>query len=119
MNKNGVSLVEVLIAALILSLVLSSLAYVFIAGRRHIAHSRLRAQAIELARYYLTPLQMQVRQDEWSANCLGSNTGCSGLVNSTNISNVTYIPDITVYLNASGTHLSKVLLNISWNETAP
>lgn len=61
----GFTLIEVLIAALILTVVTTGLAYVFLAGRKHLLHTSSRIQAAELGRLFLGPLQMDVREDTW------------------------------------------------------
>ncbi len=66
MQKKGFTLLEIIIAALILALVTTGLAYVFLAGKRHILHIRSKIQAAELGRLFLDYLPMHVRQDIWN-----------------------------------------------------
>jgi len=113
----GFTLVEVLVAVIILALVTTGLAYVFLAGKRHMLHTRSKMQAAELGRLFLAPLQMDVRQDQWASNCLGAGTGCpASPANDVTVDNITYEPATTVTQNFSGTTLSKVKLTITWNE---
>ncbi|MHB8154863.1 MAG: type IV pilus modification PilV family protein, partial [Candidatus Omnitrophota bacterium] len=49
-NKNGFSLVEVIIAAVIFSLVMLGLSSVFIAGNKHTIHARERMTSAEIAK---------------------------------------------------------------------
>jgi prepilin-type N-terminal cleavage/methylation domain-containing protein len=112
MNKKGLTLVEILVAMVILSLVLSGLVNIFVGGKRYVLRARSRMTASELGKYFLGPLQMQVRQDDWGSNCLSTSpgTGCPG---AEFINNITYTP---VYNNSniSGTSLRKVRVTISW-----
>ena len=112
MHKKGFTLIEIIVATFVLALVITGLAYVFLAGKRHILHTRSKIQAAELGRLFLAPLQMDVRQDEWSSNCLSAGTGCPGIQA---IDNISYTPtyDIT---DVSGTNLRKVKVTINWTE---
>lgn len=124
MSKNklvwGFTLLEILISALILALVMTGLANVFLAARRHLMHTRSKIQATELGRLFLAPLQMEVRKDLWSGNCLGSSSGCpSTPANNISIDGITYKPSTTVNQNYAGTTLSKVKFTINWDESTP
>jgi len=77
MNKKGLSLLEILIAALILSLVITGLAGIFVSGKRLVLHSRARMTGGELGKFFLDPLENRVRQDEWDFNCLSNNAFCN------------------------------------------
>ena len=104
-------------AALILALVTTGLAYVFLAGKRQMLHTRSKIQAAELGRLFLAPLQMDVRQDQWGSNCLSSSTGCPATpANDVTIDGIRYKPTAVVSQNFSGTTLSKVKLTITWDE---
>lgn len=116
MHKKGLTLIEILVSAIILALVLTGLVNIFVAGKRYILHTRSRMTAAELSGFFLDPLQMQVRQDTWTAatNCLG--TG--------NCPAETWTIDIpyTVayqWTIVPGTDLRKVIANITWTELSP
>ena len=116
-HKKGFTLIELLVSAFILALVMSGLTYVFFAGKRHLGHARSRIQAAELGRLFLAPLQMDVRQDQWTSNCLGSSTGCpTSTANDVTVDGINYQPTTVVTQNFSGTTLSKVRLTINWTE---
>ncbi len=114
-SLTGFTLIEIIVSVFILSLVITGLAYVFLAAKQHIVHSRSKITGAELGRLFLAPLQGDVRQDQWGSNCLSNVTGCPG--NQT-VDNITYTPtyDIT---NLTGTTLRKVKVSINWTETAP
>lgn len=117
MRKEGLTLLEILVAMLILALVMIGIVNVFIAGRRHLGHSRAKIQAAQLGRLFLAPLQNQVRQDQWGSNCLSSNPtiGCPA---EETLGPITYTP---VYDISDGpiNNLRKVKVTITWNETPP
>ncbi len=116
----GFSLIEILVATLILALVTAGMAYVFLAGRKHILHARARTQSAELGRLFLAPLQKDVRQDLWGSNCVGSGVGCpSTPANDVLLDGITYKPTTTAVSNVPGTSLKKVTITINWTEPAP
>jgi hypothetical protein len=122
-NTKGFSLLENLIAAIVLMLIIFGMMGIFLAGRQHIAHSRSLVAAAELGRYYLTPLQMQVRQDQWdwTENCLGmkDKDKCESdlLLQPQNINGIIYTPHYAVSDAPPGiTTVRKVKLTISWDE---
>jgi len=66
-DKKGLTLVEIIVSVLILALVMTGIANIFLAGKRHIGHTRSKIQGAELARLFLAPLQKHVRQDTWDS----------------------------------------------------
>ena len=108
---------EVLVSALIFALVLIGMANLFIAGRRYIMHARTRMTSTELGRYFLDPLQMQVRQDQWSTNCLGTGT-CVNPPTKT-IDNIDYNAAYNVSAGPGTTDVRKVKTTITWQEFQP
>ena len=117
MPKKGLSLIEILVAAIILALVMTGLANTFIAAKRHILHSRLRMTAAELGKYFLEPLQMQVRQDEWGtanclsqANCLDETAGPAEGLDRDYTAHYTITPDRPI------SNLNRVRVDITWTE---
>lgn len=115
MTKKGLTLIEILISTLILSLVMTGLANIFLAGKRHVLHSRSRMAGGELGRYFLDRLQMDVRQDQWGDNCLSGGAGCPA---AQTINNIQYNPAYNIS-DVSGTTLRKVKVNITWDEPPP
>jgi prepilin-type N-terminal cleavage/methylation domain-containing protein len=119
-TKNaGVSLIEILISMLILSLIMGGFANLFLSTKRNILHIRSRTVAGELDRYFLDRLQMDVRQDEWGSNCLssdGTDTNCDTTAET--IDNMGYTPQYEKSL-VDTTTLRKVKLTITWTEPSP
>lgn len=114
MNKKGLSLLEILIASILLALVMIGMANLFIVGKRYVLHSRSRMSGGELGKLFLDPLQMQVHQGNWNSNCLGSGNCTAGSQTLDGIQyNATYT--ITNVTNAT----RRVAVNITWNENPP
>lgn len=128
MNKKGLTLVEILVSSLILALIMIGLANLFVAGKRHILHSRSRMAGGELEKFFLEPLQMNVRQDQWGGNCLSTNgvnpPGCNTAAWIDPSSGIQYTPQYQIggllvdFLNPLG-RLRRVILTLNWNEPAP
>ena len=117
-NYLGLTLVEILVSMVIFALIMAGLANLFTATKRLTLHSRYRITAGELGRYFLDPLQMGVRQDEWGSNCVstnGINTGGCDITKQT-IDNTTYTPEYEKSLVAG---IRKVKLTVSWPEPSP
>ncbi|MCM8780688.1 MAG: hypothetical protein NC908_02035 [Candidatus Omnitrophica bacterium] len=114
MNKKAVTLVEILISSVLLTLIILGASSLMLSGRRNILHWRRRITAGEIGKYFLAPLQLQVRQDQWGNNWL-SNVG----VYSTSVSiggfNYTGNYNITTVSTGSST-IPKVRLRIQWYE---
>jgi Tfp pilus assembly protein PilV len=120
MDKKGLSLIEILVSCVILALVLTGLVNIFIAGKRYILHSRSRMTASELGRYFLDPLQMQVRQDQWGNNCLSNPASCSNpTIGRDQGLDWTYTAHYYSYQNNPINNLNKVRVDITWSEPAP
>ncbi|MCM8795780.1 MAG: type II secretion system GspH family protein [Candidatus Omnitrophica bacterium] len=115
-KQKGLTLLEILVSVLILALVMTALANIFVTAKRYILHSRLRMAGGELGRLFLDPLQQDVRQDQWGNNCLSANVNCPG---AQTIDNTTYTPNYTITKNSPLTNLNEVSVTVSWNEPAP
>ena len=137
MHKKGFTLIEIIVATLILALVTTGLAYVFVAGKRHMLHIRSKIQAAELGRLFLASLQMNVRQDTWNQSPVDpppNNLLTVGNYKSTNnpfpdysgytvvswlaepsLDAITYYPVYEI-IGVPNTLLRRVKLTICWNE---
>lgn len=118
MNKKGLTLLEIIISTLILSLVMIGMVNLFISGKRWLLHSRSRMVGAELGKYFLDPLQQQVRQDTWNdpTNCLGTGNCTNETVNT---AQGNYTAQYNTNPNTPITNLTRVVVNITWNETSP
>jgi len=92
MNKKGLSLLEILIASLILALVITGLISVFVSGKRLLLHSRSRMAGGELGKFFLDPLENEVRQDLWGGTCLSNDAFC-GIQPPETLGPITYTAD--------------------------
>ncbi len=116
---------EILIAALIMAMVMTGLAYVFLAGKRHLLYTRSKIQAAELGRLFLAPLQMDVTMSERSLgalngwgqanNCLSSTGTSPGCPGAQTVDNILYTPTYNI-TDVLGTTLRKVKVTINWTE---
>ncbi len=105
---------EVMVSAVIFSLVMLGLMNVFIAGNKHIIHTRERITSAQLGKFFIDPLQENVRQDIWGAgNELavdGTYSGVPQIINSRSFT------ESHVVSAVAGTDLRRVVTTISWNE---
>jgi len=109
MDKKALTLLEIIVAMIILSLVMTGLVNVFVAGKQLVQHSRNRMSAGELGKRFIDPLQGYVREDTWSSNPLGTNS----LANSSiGIYTASYI----LSNHPSDATIKKVKTTISWTE---
>jgi prepilin-type N-terminal cleavage/methylation domain-containing protein len=116
MRKNGLTLIEVLVSLIIISITMAGLVNIFVSARRHILHARTRMTGGELGKYFLDPLQMEVRQDTWDNNNLSAPLSYAGP--SQTIERINYRPFYNV-TNVNDTTLRRVVVDILWNETTP
>jgi len=113
----GISLLEIVIAMVILALVLVGLVNVFVMSKGYIAHSRSRISAGELGKQFLDPLQAYVDQSTWEeagGNNLSRDHNFTG--SKTIVNNIEFTPQYNVTAGPAGTELRKVTVNITWNE---
>ncbi len=64
-NNKALTLAEIIISTVILSIVMLGLTNLFVSSKRYIALARARMTGGELGRVFIDPLQMYVRQDTW------------------------------------------------------
>jgi len=130
---------EIIVSLTILSITMAGLLNVFISAKKHSLLNRSRVSAGELGKYFMDPLQMQVRQDQWGNNCISSNptSGCSNSV--VRVNNIDFTPfycmdcsdSDTVCINkcktnplattyhggtVEGTTLRRVRVDITWSQ---
>lgn len=73
------TLMEVLVASLIIAICLAGLAGTFVLGKQLILHNRYRMSGGELGRVFLDPLQMEVDQSTWDTVANGLTTSAGSL----------------------------------------
>jgi Tfp pilus assembly protein PilW len=114
MSKKGLTLIEILVSSILIALVLAGLVSLFVANKRMIQHSRFRMAGGEVGKVFLSPLQAQVRQDQWSTNNLGNRTNWTA---THAIDNVAYSATYNITNHTNTGLIRKVRVSISWNET--
>jgi prepilin-type N-terminal cleavage/methylation domain-containing protein len=112
-RKYGVTFIELLVSIVILAVTLSSIINLFGSAKRWIEVSQSRMTMAEITKRALGPLQMQVREDQWSigANCLsaGACPPTNWQIQSRNY-NVAYIINRDQPIN----NVNRVIVVISW-----
>lgn len=138
-NRKAITLVEIIIATVIISLVMAGLVGVFVVGKRFVLHIRERMASAQLSRLFLDPIQMHVRQDNWDqpVNAIYIPTGistyttycdsdaghiqnpaCPSVADDRKVNNTVYTGQYDTE-NVSGTDLRRVSVKIGWQEPAP
>lgn len=117
LKNKALSLLEILVSVVILALLILGMINLFVSGKRYILHSRWRMSGGEIGKFFLNPLQMDVRQDTWGNNCLSGNiTRCPA--NQT-IEGRTYAPTYTITPDTPIQNINRVRLELRWNENPP
>lgn len=136
MHKKGLTLIEIIVATLLIVLTLTGLVHLFVAGKRLILHNNTRLAVGELGKVFLDPLQMEVRQGENPAGALNgwdqinnllyipgaldSTTWTGGLQN---LNGIAFTPVYTLArvkdTGGNDTGLRRVTLTVQWQEPAP
>jgi len=116
MDKKGLTLVEIIVSTVIMALIMAGMSNIFIAGRRHLLHSRCRMTSAELGHYFLDPLQLQVRQDTWDTSCLKTGVCPEQTIGSAQGLDRNYAAQYNITSNFNNTSLSKVEVDIKWAE---
>jgi Tfp pilus assembly protein PilW len=121
MRKKGLTLLEIVMATLILSLVVTGLANLFITSKRYLLHARSRMTGGELGRYFLDPLQGYVRQDQWPSgpnqNCLAAGNCPDATVGTAQGLDKDYTARYTIRPDKPVANINKVSVDITWPPT--
>lgn len=112
-DRRGFTLLEVLVSALLLSLVMLGLMNVFTGSKRYLLGSRWRITAGELGRYFLEPLSLNVSQNTWATGWLGAGGNYSSSIT---LDGINYSAEYNITPNFNLTNVSKVRLNVTWND---
>lgn len=91
MPKKALTLIEILISMLILSLVAGGFASLYVSTKQQTLHVHSRMAAAELGRYFLDRLQMDVREDTWNTTPVGNPPPTGNLLSPVNDPNSNYI----------------------------
>jgi hypothetical protein len=133
MNTKALSLLEIIISAVIMTVVIGGFAAIFLSGKRSILHNRSRVVSVQLGKLFLDYLQTYTRRSDWdtSTNALTDGTrycdndpahaaqqqvGCPNSDDRT-LDNITYRAQYTI--SSPYTNIRKVKAAVSWNEPIP
>ncbi|MFA5144988.1 MAG: prepilin-type N-terminal cleavage/methylation domain-containing protein [Candidatus Omnitrophota bacterium] len=128
MRKKGFTLIEVVVAMIIILITLTGLIHLFVAGKKLILHSHARMTVGELGKVFMDPLQMQVRQDTWdvAGNSLLIVTGADSTTwtgAAEGLNGIDFTPDYTVArvkdASSNDTGLRRVTVTVQWEEPSP
>ncbi len=114
-NKKGITLLEIIIATVIMATIMTGLASAFIGGKKLIQHLRLRMGSGEIGRKFLDPLQAYVRQDTWDSSCFGTSKDIAYCPNVPTTSSP-YAAAYSISDLAADANIKKVKVTISWGE---
>lgn len=115
-KKSGFTLMELLVAATIFGLVIIGLSSVFVAGNKHMIHARERMSSAALGKFFLDPLQNQIRQDTWAGSELAAATGIPSALVSLTINKRLFQESHIVTGISSVPNLRRVVSTINWTE---
>lgn len=116
MNKKGLSLLEILIAVIVFSLVMLGFSRLLLSAKSLLLHNRLKILGNGFGVYRLGDLQMNVRKDTWGlpSNCLTNPaTGCDTTPWIDPVSGKVFTPS---YETSWIGDLLKVRVKVSWTE---
>lgn len=120
-DRTGVTLLEIIISMLILSLVMYSLVSLFVVSKKFVYHSGSRLIASQYAKIaFEEPDQIAVTADRYlvNSNCLYNTSNCLPVSYYQNgvFYNITYATSAVSNATTGATDLRKVIVNITWYE---
>lgn len=110
-NKKGLTLFEILVSVVILALVVTGLANVFVAGKKYVQHNKMRMSGGEVGKYFLDPIQNDVNASTWTTNGVG--TGAIP-TETKSIDGKSYTGTYTVSNDSPLTNINKVKVEVKW-----
>ena len=115
----GITLLEIIVSLVLLSLVMAGMANLFVSSKRWTGHSGSPLAGSGLSGQFLSGDKFNVSQDNWdtdAANCLNGSS-CPDVT--IPVGAVIYTAHYAVTKPFGIESLRKVVLNISWNENTP
>jgi prepilin-type N-terminal cleavage/methylation domain-containing protein len=133
-KNKGVTLLEVVIAMLILATIMAGFANVAVSGKRFVLHARNRGAGGNVGRMFLDPLALAVRQDTWAdaSSPLAPGTrycdssvnpqqpGCPSWLDRT-LNTITFDAtyNVSTITAPVGVDMRKAEVILTWNDNAP
>jgi prepilin-type N-terminal cleavage/methylation domain-containing protein len=119
MAKKAFTLLEILIATFILSVVMLGLISVFMSGKRLMRLNRSRVTAGELGKIFLDPFQLQVNNQTWgtSNNWLWQQSRNDLVIGTAYGVDQNYTGNYTINIAGLIGNLTRVKVDITWNDT--
>jgi Tfp pilus assembly protein PilV len=122
-DRIGLSLLEIIVAMLILSLVMYGMVSLFVVSKRFVYHSGSRVISMELGKSFFERESLSVTADHWETNknCLYCATVCvdEPPIKYNGIEyNVTYYTANVTDSSSLDTTLRKVIINVTWQDPA-
>ena len=118
MKKNALTLIEILVATLILAITMAGLVNLFMSGKKLLLRNPYRMTAVDLGRFLLDPLQMNVSASLWTSTCLGGNAANCPSVGAFVTSYASAYTFSTITIGGTP-RLRKATVRITWNELNP
>lgn len=120
--QKAITLMEILVSLVLMSVVLVTLSNVFISAKAGLKHSGADISAGILGRLVLDPLQKQVRQDTWDLPNNTLSVENPHWYGNDTVNNIKFvyrgnISNVTLADNVTNTGLRRVILKVQWNET--
>lgn len=73
-KNKGLSLIEIIVATLIMAITMAGLVNLFVSGKRWLLHSRARMTGGEFGKYFLDPYYQSVQESDWNNGTVDYNT---------------------------------------------
>ena len=139
LNKRSSTLFEIIVSVIIFALVMAGMVSVFVAGKRNVMHARERITSSEIAKLFIEPLQLYVRQSDWDTATNGlkwvagnyttycdsipahaglQNPACPSVGTERMVNNIDYTAQYEV-AKVAGTDLRSAKVKVSWTEFTP
>jgi Tfp pilus assembly protein PilW len=112
-TKGAFSLMEVVVAAVIVAAVFGGVTAIFVNVRRYVLHANRRLVATNLGRETLNGLYGQVRADTWSGNSSALSGGHQENINYGAIDNNNYAGSYQVN-NETGRQYRRVIMRVNY-----
>jgi len=110
-KNQGVTFIELLVSIIILAATISGIISLFASAKRWIEVSHSRMTMGEIGKLVLDPLQMQVNQDDWGTNCLGTGVCTDQVIQ---IQSRDYNVQYFVEPNQPITNITRARILITW-----